>query len=169
MKSNLTVFLSVSGFETPLSEVEVLKRRLKEEKEKADRANEARLEADARCHLAEKERDIYRLLALRAQPDPESYRWIRHRLEEQMDIEALQQSLGQQNFLQDFNDEQESDGDEVNVASDSNWMDEDDEEMDESSSESSTQARGIVSREEHSRALVGGRQVRAVSIHGDDV
>jgi len=160
--------LSVSGFETPPTEVEVLKRRLKEEKEKADLANKARLEADARCHLAEKERDIYRLLALRAQPDPESYRWIRHRLEEHMDIDALQQSLGQRN-LQDFNDDHESDSDEVNVASDSNWMDEDDEEMDESSSESSTQGRGVVSREDHSQSLVGGRQVRAVSIYGDDV
>jgi hypothetical protein len=170
MKSKLTILLSVSGFDTPLSEVEVLKRRLKEEKEKADRANKARLEAEARCHLAEKERDIYRLLALRAQRDPESYRWIHHRLEEDMDIEALQHSLGQRTFLQDIAYEHESDSDNSDdEARDSNRMDEDDEEMDESSSQSSALSRDIISREDNTLALVGARQVRAVSISSDDI
>jgi hypothetical protein len=55
----------LTGFKAPQSEVEFLRLRLKEEQEKSEKANRARLEADARCHLAEKERDIYKLLALR--------------------------------------------------------------------------------------------------------
>jgi hypothetical protein len=38
---------------------------LAEERANAERANLARLEAETRCHLAEKERDVYRLLARR--------------------------------------------------------------------------------------------------------
>jgi hypothetical protein len=53
------------GFEAPQSEVEFLRRRLAEEQANAERANLARLEAETRCNLAEKERDVYRLLARR--------------------------------------------------------------------------------------------------------
>ncbi len=42
-----------------------MRRRLAEEQANTERANEARLEAETRCHLAEKERDVYRLLAMR--------------------------------------------------------------------------------------------------------
>lgn len=42
-----------------------LRRRLREEQASAHRAQEARLAAEARLHMLEKERDVYRLLALR--------------------------------------------------------------------------------------------------------
>lgn len=58
------IFLS-SGFEPPINEVEFLRKRLREEQALAERANRARLEAESRCHLAEKERDVYRILARR--------------------------------------------------------------------------------------------------------
>ena len=54
-------------FEAPQSEVSVLRRRLVEEKANSRRANTRRLEAEARCHNIERERDIYRLLARRWQ------------------------------------------------------------------------------------------------------
>jgi hypothetical protein len=53
------------GFETPQNEVEFLRRRLVEERANAERANTARLEAERRCQAAEKERDVYRILARR--------------------------------------------------------------------------------------------------------
>ena len=55
------------GFEAPQSEVEFLRRRLAEEQANSQRANIARLEAETRCHIAERERDVYRLLARRWQ------------------------------------------------------------------------------------------------------
>jgi hypothetical protein len=58
-------YLLSPGFEAPQSEVEFLRRRLAEEQANAERSNLARLEAETRCHLAEKERDVYRLLARR--------------------------------------------------------------------------------------------------------
>lgn len=54
-------------FETPQNEVEFLRKRLAEEKANAERANAAKLEAERRCEMAEKERDVYRLLARRWQ------------------------------------------------------------------------------------------------------
>lgn len=54
-----------TGFEIPRDEVEFLRRRLAEEQANTERATMARLEAETRCHLAEKERDVYRLLARR--------------------------------------------------------------------------------------------------------
>lgn len=52
-------------FKAPESEVEMLRRRWKEERENAEKANRARLEAESRCHLAERERDIHQLMARR--------------------------------------------------------------------------------------------------------
>ena len=46
-----------------MNEVEFLKKRLAEEEAKVERANEARREAEARCRLAERERDVYKVLA----------------------------------------------------------------------------------------------------------
>jgi hypothetical protein len=54
-------------FEAPQSEVGVLRRRLAEEQANAQRANTRRLEAEARCHIVERERDVYRLLSRRWQ------------------------------------------------------------------------------------------------------
>lgn len=54
-------------FEEPRSEEALLRRRLREEQAAAQRAQEARLEAETRLHMAERERDIYRVLALRWQ------------------------------------------------------------------------------------------------------
>ena len=53
------------GFETPKSEVAFLRQRLAEEKAKTQRLNKAKLEAEARFSLAEKERDAYRHLVQR--------------------------------------------------------------------------------------------------------
>lgn len=57
----------VLGFERPESETEFLRRRLLEEQESAARAHQSRLRAEARCQLAEEERDVYRVLARRYQ------------------------------------------------------------------------------------------------------
>jgi hypothetical protein len=54
-------------FEAPQSEVGVLRGRLAEEQANSQRANTRRLEAEARCHIVERERDVYRLLARRWQ------------------------------------------------------------------------------------------------------
>jgi hypothetical protein len=53
------------GFEIPQTEMEFLRKRVMEEKANAEKANSARLEAERRCLMAEKERDVYRLLARR--------------------------------------------------------------------------------------------------------
>jgi hypothetical protein len=186
-ESDLTYLLPFSGFQAPLSEADVLRRRLQEEIEKAELANKARLEADARCHLAEKERDIYRLLALRAQRDPESNLSLRQRIEEDMDTDALEeaataillgggslQALGFQDLFRRFRNQDVeftgSDIEEEDEASYSDRMEEDDEDLEESTSEASLLARRIAARHEnYSRALVGARQIRAVSIAGEDI
>ena len=54
-------------FEPPQSEEVFLHRRLLEEQDNARKAHTARMEAEARCHVAERERDVYRLLARRWQ------------------------------------------------------------------------------------------------------
>ena len=57
----------LTGFEPEQSETAFLRQRLLEEQADAQRAHQARLEAEARCHAAERERDVYRLLAHRWQ------------------------------------------------------------------------------------------------------
>lgn len=52
-------------FEPPMDELEYLRKRLRDEQANTERANRARLEAESRCQLAERERDVYRLLARR--------------------------------------------------------------------------------------------------------
>jgi len=56
-----------SGFAPDRNNVEYLKTRLQEEKDKAAKAEQARLDLEARCQVAERERDVYRLLARRWQ------------------------------------------------------------------------------------------------------
>lgn len=56
-----------TGFEPAQSETAFLRQRLLEEQADAQRAHQARIEAEARCHAAERERDVYRLLANRWQ------------------------------------------------------------------------------------------------------
>jgi protein-L-isoaspartate O-methyltransferase len=56
-----------SWFEPAKSETAFLRQRLLEEQADAQRAHQARLEAEARLHAAERERDVYRLLANRWQ------------------------------------------------------------------------------------------------------
>ncbi|KAL3906538.1 MAG: hypothetical protein SGARI_003960, partial [Bacillariaceae sp.] len=58
-------FTNRDWFETPQSELEYLRRRLREEKANAASANAAKLEAERKCEEAERERDVYRLLARR--------------------------------------------------------------------------------------------------------
>ena len=47
----------------PMNEVEFLRRRLAEEQANVESANEAKQEAEMRCMVAERERDIYKVLA----------------------------------------------------------------------------------------------------------
>ena len=54
-------------FEPRPSEEDLLRQRLKEEQAAVTQAQQARLEAEARLHMAEQERDVYRHLALRWQ------------------------------------------------------------------------------------------------------
>lgn len=54
-------------FEPRHSEEAFLRERLREERAASQRAHEARMEAEARLHVLERERDVYRLLALRWQ------------------------------------------------------------------------------------------------------
>jgi len=54
-------------FEPPKSDEDFLRYRLKEEQENCRKAHEARMEAEARCQMAERERDVYRMLARRWQ------------------------------------------------------------------------------------------------------
>jgi len=54
-------------FEPEQNETEYLKRRLREEKAKVASAEKARRDAEERCHAAERERAVYRLLARRWQ------------------------------------------------------------------------------------------------------
>lgn len=56
-------FTHRNWFDVPMNEVEFLRRRLAEEEANLERANEAKEEAEARCRLAERERDIYKVLA----------------------------------------------------------------------------------------------------------
>jgi len=56
-----------SWFEPEQSETTFLRQRLLEEQADAQRAHQARLEAETRLHAAERERDVYRLLAHRWQ------------------------------------------------------------------------------------------------------
>merc|ERR1711862_803326 len=49
------------------TETEFLKKRLLEEQSNAAKAQQARVDAETRCHVAERERDVYRLLARRWQ------------------------------------------------------------------------------------------------------
>lgn len=60
-------FTQHNWFEPPQSEEGMLRQRLSEEHENSRKAHAARIEAEARCHLAERERDVYRLLARRWQ------------------------------------------------------------------------------------------------------
>ena len=54
-------------FEQPQSEEVFLRRRLREEQAALQRAQEARMEAETRLQMVERERDVYRLLASRWQ------------------------------------------------------------------------------------------------------
>ena len=70
--NSLSVLLSIctllnTGFAPDRNNVEYLKTRLQEEKDKAAKAEQARLDLEARCQVAERERDVYRLLARRWQ------------------------------------------------------------------------------------------------------
>ena len=57
----------VAGFAPDLDKVEFFKALLQEEQDKAQRAEQAKLDLEARCRETERERDIYRLLARRWQ------------------------------------------------------------------------------------------------------
>ena len=57
----------IVGFDSEETEVSYTKKRLLEEQNNAAKAHAARLEAERRCQIAERERDVYRLLARRWQ------------------------------------------------------------------------------------------------------
>lgn len=50
-------------FDAPLNEIDFLRRRLAEEQANVVKANQAKEEAESNCNVAEKERDVYRILA----------------------------------------------------------------------------------------------------------
>ena len=54
---------SRKGFDVPMNELDFLRRRLAEEQAHVQRANQAKHEAETRYRLAERERDIYKILA----------------------------------------------------------------------------------------------------------
>mmetsp|Transcript_28138 Transcript_28138/g.34255 ORF Transcript_28138/g.34255 Transcript_28138/m.34255 type:complete len:565 (+) Transcript_28138:150-1844(+) len=54
-------------FDSKQTETQYLKKRLFEEQQNAAKAQQARIEAETRCQVAERERDVYRLLARRWQ------------------------------------------------------------------------------------------------------
>lgn len=56
-------FTHRNWFDVPMNEVDFLKRRLAEEQANVQRANQAKHEAETRYRLAERERDIYKILA----------------------------------------------------------------------------------------------------------
>jgi len=56
-------FTHRNWFDVPMNEVEFLRRRLAEEEANVQRANTARLEAEKRSQVAERERDLYKILA----------------------------------------------------------------------------------------------------------
>jgi hypothetical protein len=56
-------FTHRNWFDVPMNEVDFLKRRLAEEQANVQRANQANQEAETRCRLAERERDVYKMLA----------------------------------------------------------------------------------------------------------
>jgi len=58
-------FCSRDWFEPPLNELEFLRKRLQEQQAMTEMVNKARLEAEARAAVAEREREIYRLLSQR--------------------------------------------------------------------------------------------------------
>lgn len=199
----LNIFLSHIGFEAPQSEVEFLRQRLNEEKEKSAKANRARLEAEARCHLAEKERDIYKLLALRwkgRRRAEANHQELGHENEmDQVEDAATAMVLGSRgsssvlslrNLFRRFRDysepfeeidENEVDDEESLDASHTDRMDEDNDmienEEDESSvsmnSERDLERASQVSETgdnyQSSNAMVVSRQVRTISITGEDI
>ena len=109
----LTLFLnscvptSSPGFERPESEIEFLRRRLLEEQQSATRANEARLRAEARCQMAEEERDVYRVLARRYQMRMEAvlHRSERTRTANDSDLESDDEDLEEGNQNDDDDDD----------------------------------------------------------------
>jgi hypothetical protein len=195
--------LSSTGFKAPQSEIEFLRRRLKEEQETSEKENRARLEADARCDLAEKERDIYKLLALRWKG--RRRQGANQQLAEEDGMEHVEEAatamllggrgslslVGLRNVFRRFqdhaSDSDESDdyddvGDELFDESNTDRMEEDDnmieDDGDEESSVSMNSDSGLgraslISESgetyQSSNALVIRRQVRTVSITGEDI
>jgi len=73
-------------FEPPQTEANFLRQRLLEEQECSRKAHQALVSAEARLHVAERERDVYRLLARRWQTRLQNV--VRQQCSEQMDVEA---------------------------------------------------------------------------------
>jgi hypothetical protein len=74
------------GFEPPPTEIQFLEQRLLEEQETSRKAQLARKVAEERLHIAERERDVYRLLARRWQARLQSV--MREQRGEHMDVAA---------------------------------------------------------------------------------
>jgi hypothetical protein len=76
-------------FEPPNSHGSYLQERLLEEQDSARKAHEARVEAEARCHVAQRERDVYRLLARRWQARLHSVLNRRQRATIEQDVQEM--------------------------------------------------------------------------------
>ena len=132
----LILFLLVlKGFSPDQNEVSYLKTRLKEEKDKVSRTNQAKADLEARCQRAERERDMYRLLARRWQSRLQAV------LDEQRNgpsaaatVAALQELQYAQGILDDSSDdegEQEEEEEEEEQEEDVSMMEEDGDEDEE--------------------------------------
>ena len=76
-------------FEQPPSEESILRRQLAEERLKAETATRAKQEAENRLHALERERDVYRLLALRWQARLNGSGGMNHRPGDEADVQEL--------------------------------------------------------------------------------
>lgn len=83
-------------FEPPGTHGTYLQQRLLEEQDSARQAHQARVEAEARCHAAQRERDVYRLLARRWQTRLRSVLNRRQRvtIEDVDDVQEMALHLG---------------------------------------------------------------------------
>lgn len=156
-----------------------MRRRLKEEQDNAEKANLARLEAETRCHLAERERDVYQLLTRRLKARINAQ--LREELNDNVEEAAAAMLLdGSENISlfglfrrfhemeQDLDDEEEDDSDDEDI------LEQDEEDVMEEDSLESNQ--GMIDEEDvpphvasSSASKILRPQARTVSISEDGI
>jgi hypothetical protein len=178
-------------FEQPQSEVEFLRKRLADEQGTIQRAQEARMEAETRLHMVERERDVYRLLAMRwqsrlqalanehgAEIDDDSLVGVDDIAEAASSVfvnEPLLLRLGGlrammrqfQHGNSDDDDDNEDDGDDNNNHGDMDEESEEETEDMDDATEHETEAMSVSPADSH--VLSGRQQARTVSISSQDL